>query len=377
MRRIQIAMLAVLTAAAGEKQLTKSARVHALDNNDNFSFDDRFLCFDTRGAEIWKVDVRTGEETAVYTKGARVMAASYHWTRDEIVFIHGPEKGEYAKTNRRGAAVDGKGGLRYLDVRDVTSAVTPAGAHRGGTHRHEYSLDGKRIGFTYDDHLLPEYGRTVGMVMGGRFAVLVPVVPEAAAKAGELVMASGDSWVGGEGLMRGFIGRVKEADGSFRNSLFVVDVPADVDVSTAFAGDLQRFPGPPRGVRVRRLTHTEVSGIVRGSRNGGWIAYVAASGDGTKQVFVISAKGGAARQVTRVPGGVNGGPRWHPSDQYLAVSTGRGIVVSELATGAVTYLTGEGGDGLVWSNDGKMVAFTRKVGAYPQIFLAPFSGGGL
>jgi hypothetical protein len=348
-----------------------------LDNNDNFSFDDRYLCFDTRGTEIWKVDVRTGEETLVYGKGPRAMAASYHWTRDEIVFIHGPFEGEYGKTNRRGAVVDGKGALRFLDVRDALSAVTPAGAHRGGTHRHEYSLDGKRVGFTYDDHLLASYGRTVGMVADGKFAVLVAVVPEAAAKPGELVMASGDSWVGREGLMRAFIGRVKEADGRYRNSLFVVDVPADVDMSTAFAGDLKRFPGPPRGVRVRRLTYGEVSGIVRGSRDGKWIAYLSAGADGTRQVFVIGSDGGGARQVTRVPGGVSGGVRWHPTDKYLAVSTGRGIAVSELETGKLTYLTEAGGDGLVWSNDGKTLAFNRKAGAYQQIFLVGFSGGEL
>ena len=368
-------MLAAMAAVAGERQLTSSARVHALDNNDNFRFDDRFLCFDTRGTEIWKVDVRTGEETVVYAKGPKALAASYHWTKDEIAFIHGPYEGDYGKTNRRGAAVDGKGVLRFLDVRDVKHAVTPAGAHRGGTHRHEYSLDGKRIGFTYDDHLLPSYGRTVGMVMDGKFAVLVPVVPEAAARAGELVMASGDSWVGREGLMRAFVGRVKEADGSYRNSLFVADVPADVDMSTAFAGDLQRFPGPPRGVRVRRLTDTEVSGVVRGSRDGKWIAFVSVGEDGTRQVFVIGSGGGAARQVTRVPGGVSGGARWHPTDRYLAVSTGRGIAVSELATGKLTYLTEKGGEGLVWSNDGKTLAFNRKAGEYSQIFLVSFSGG--
>lgn len=368
---------------AGERQLTHSPRNHALDNNDNFSAGDRYLCFDTRGSgeAIGRVDTRTGEERILLTAPTTVMAASYHPTRDEIVFIHGPIGAPYAKSNRRGAVVDSTGALRFLDYRDAASVPTPPGAHRGGTHRHEYTADGQRIGFTYDDNLLPAYGRTIAMLvpradspggLGHWFTVLVPVVPLAEAKPGDLVMAAGDSWVGARGLMRAFVGRVKEADGSLRNSLFVVDVPADLDVKTASAGDATHFPTPPRGVRVRRLTTTEVSGVARGSRDGKWIAYVALAADGSKQIFVIGSDGKNSRQVTKAPGGVLGGPRWHPSGRYIAVPARTGILVLDLAEGTERLLTSPTGTALVWSNDGKKLAFNRKVGDHLQIFLADF-----
>lgn len=374
MRWIFLLALAVSTFSQ-ERQLTASPRTHALDNNDNFSPDGRFLCYDTRETEIWKVDIRTGAETLLFGKGPKAVAASYHPTRDEVIFIHGPLAEPYFKSNRRGAVVSANGEVRFLDVRDVTSPVTPPGAHRGGTHRHEYSLNGRRVGFTYDDQLLPQYGRTIGMVQDGKFAVLVPVVPEAEAKPGDIVMAANDSWVGGDGLMRAFIGRVKEADGTFHNSLFVADIPSDVKLDTAFAGDTKRFPAPPRGVRIRRLTTGEAGGIVRGTRDGKFIAYLAAAPDGSRQVFVIPSNGGAPRQLTQIEGGAQAGIRWHPSGSFLAVSSGRGIAVTKVATGQTVFLTARGGDALVWSNDGKTLAFNRKVGEHMQIFLVDFTGG--
>jgi hypothetical protein len=379
MRWIFFALSLSLVALAGERQLTTSAHHHVLDNNDNFSPDDRFLCFDTRGSgqAIGKVDTRTGAESVVYSAGPTVIAASFHPRADEVVFIHGPFDQPYAKTNRLGASVGPSGSVRFLDTRDVVSPVTPPGAHRGGTHRHEYSLDGKRIGFTYDDHLLPQYGRTIGMLVphssapGGRlwFTILVGVVPEGDARPGDIVMAAGDSWVGEDGRMRAFAGRVKDSGGSFRNSLFVVDIPASVDVTTAFAGDASRFPSPPRGLRVRRLTQSDIFGIARGSRDGRWIAYLAAATDGSRQVFVIPSAGGQPRQITHAEGGVEGGVRWHPAGRHVAVSTRRGILVSNVQTGAGKLVASAGGDGLVWSNDGRSLAYNRKVGAYQQIFL--------
>jgi len=59
-----------------EKQITFSPKTHALDNNDNFSPDDKFLCYDTRGTvfnedlanskSIEKVEIATGKETILW-----------------------------------------------------------------------------------------------------------------------------------------------------------------------------------------------------------------------------------------------------------------------------------------------------------------------
>jgi len=182
---IGVQTLAVRASAAPteERQVTRSPKNHVLDNNDNFSPDGRFLCYDTRetfGREIENsrsvemVEIATGKETILYeakqfVSGKQaapgVAAVSFSPVENKVVFIHGPPldqvpaRGYYGKPNRQGAevAADGKGALRWLDRRDVdTTRNTIPGAHRGGTHRHEYSLDGKRIGFTYDDFILTQ-----------------------------------------------------------------------------------------------------------------------------------------------------------------------------------------------------------------------------
>lgn len=402
---VRLSLLATAIVTGQERQITFSSRNHVLDNNDNFSKDDRFLCFDVRNSQvrgngaapaIMKVDLHTGEESVVYEPAQKitdsdnaapgVIAASYNPVADEIVFIHGPHASEtaklgfYSKTNRRGAVASGSNPVRFLDFRDTESAVTPPGAHRGGTHRHEYSADGRRVGFTYDDHLLSQYGRTIGILVphpkapGGTthwFAILVPVVPEKDAKPGDLVEAAQDSWVGRDGRLRAFIGRVKEADGRFVNSLFVAAIPAKLDITSAKAGTRETFPAPPKGVTIRRLTLTEAGGIVRGSPDGNRIAYLAATPQGDRQVFLINADGsGETTQLTRFPGGLKGSFRWSPRGDVLAVSADNGVFVVNAtegpAFGQSYFVTSHGKEltpveGVVWSNAGTRIAFNRRV----------------
>ena len=396
-----------------ERQLTHSPKNHMLDNNDNFSPDGRFLCYDTRemvgaGIEnshsIEKVEIATGHESLIYeatpfVTGVQaapgVGAATFSPLEDKVAFIHGPKldevpvRGYYAKPNRQGAEVvaDGKGVLTWLDKRDVdTSRATLPGAHRGGTHRHEYSLDGRRIGFTYDDFILTQYERTVGYMERNPkapapascwFAILVPVVPRGTALPGEIERAAGDSWVGRHGLMRAFIGKVRESDGTYQESLFVVDVPTDVDITTADSGSAIRFPSPPKGVKIRRLTHTKAEGIVRGTVEGDRIAYYAPAADGTTQVFIIPSDGSdqsrnrAKRpvQATHLPSGAGLGLRWHPSGNSILCPSNGGIVATCVKRGRrfgkSVFLTPQG-DGaaraqLVLSPDGKLLAYDKAV----------------
>jgi len=409
----------IINAEAGEWQATSSPISHLLDNNDNFSKDNRYLCFDTRdtvgsgignGTSIMKVDIMTGIESVVYAPQPVIVgttgsapglgAASFSPVADEVVFIHGPfvsevpTLGPYGTTNRRGAVApaDGSGKVSFLDLRDVTSAVTTPGAHRGGSHRHEYSLDGKRVGFTYDDALLTPagYGRTLGFMLphpkapagATHYAVLlVPIVPANTAKPGELERAADDSWVGSKGLMRAFIGRVKEGDGSYTNSLFVVDIPENVDVTTADSGTTTRFPGPPKGTLIRRLTQKEAAGIVRGSQDGTRIAYYATADDGSRQVFIIPSRGSeldpdpAMRpaQATFLEKGASGGLRWHPSGNSIAVLSDNGVAAICVKPGpffgASYFLTPHGSqypspEALVWSRDGRRLAYNRRVPTY-------------
>jgi len=396
---------------AKERQLTFTPKNHELDNNDNFSADLKFLCYDTRevfgpgidrSRSIEMVEVATGKETVLYAPpfstndqaAPGVAAASFSPVADKVAFIHGPPletlamRGPYAKTNRNGAEVagDGSGKLTWLDERDVeTGRDTTPGAHRGGTHRHEYSRDGKRIGFTYDDALLPQYDRTIGYMeknprAPGKathyFALLVPVVPKGTAKPREIESALGDSWVDREGTMRAFIGRVRQPDGAaYEQSLFVADIPADVDITTADSGSATRFPRPPNGVRVRRLTHGFAAGIVRGSFDGKRIAYFGHDKNGVSQVFIIPSHGSDREtdpkmrpvQATHLPRGATNGLRWHVSGNFVACISGNAVTVTCVKAGPQfgksIHLTPQD-DGpqrkdLVWSPDGKCLAYDQ------------------
>ena len=425
-------------AFAQERQVTLSPKSHKLDNNDNFSLDSRFLCYDTReqvgsgignGQSIEKVEVATGIETVLYAPPSvigekpapGVGAVSYSPIANEVAFIHGPPleevaaRGSYDKANRTGALVlaDGSGTRTWLECRDIdTSRDTLPGAHRGGSHRHEFTLDGKRIGFTYDDFLLPKYDRTIAYMepspkapkgYSHYFAVLVSVAPMGQSKPGELEKAAGDSWIGKQGLMRAFIGKVRAKDGvAYEESLFVVDVPANVDITTADSGSATRYPAPPKGLTVRRLTQSNAAGVVRGTVQGDRIAYYGKAPDGTTQVFIIPSDGSeedanpANRpvQATRLPGGAGSGLRWHPSGNSIACTSNDGIVVTCVAPGPrfgeSTFLTpqndGERGE-LVWSPDGTLFAYTKVVPSFDadgkhvktyegkdfqQIFVLPF-----
>src|SRR6185295_17304561 len=104
--------------------------------------------------------VFNGRETIIYAPpfstselaAPGLGAVSFHPRQDKVAFIHGPPlellptRGPYAKTNRTGAEVraDGSQQLQWLDYRDVaTDRDTLPGAHRGGTHSHQYSRSGQ------------------------------------------------------------------------------------------------------------------------------------------------------------------------------------------------------------------------------------------
>lgn len=401
---------------AEETQLTFSPKGHDLDNGDNFSPDGKYLVYDTRetvgtGIEycqsVEMVSLETGEETVLYRPDAIVMgdrpapgvgAASFSPVANVVAFIHGPDvadldtRGPYGKPNRNGASVpaDGSGARAWLDHRDVaTDRPTLPGAHRGGTHRHEFSGDGRRIGFTYDDFLLPQYDRTVGYMEANPnapagathyFANLVPIVPIGTAKPGEIEKAWGDSWVGTGGTVRAFIGKVREKDGTFQQSLFTVSIPKNVDITTANSGDVTTYPAPPKGTKIRRLTHAWAEGIVRGKPDGKWIAYYGKDTNGVSQVFVVPTDGGdgprfrkrAPRQVTQFAAGVTEGLRWHPTEPVVFCIAENGIasvwVGPDEKFGTQTWVVppddGPSRHKLVVSPDGKRVAYNKAVPSF-------------
>jgi hypothetical protein len=417
-RQIAFALLVAGFVATGigaeERQITFSPKNHDLDGTHNFSGDDRFLCYDTRGIvgpgiencqSIEMVEILTGLETVLYSPPKSITgeqaapgigAAYFSSSENKVAFIHGPfvdrvsSCGYYAKSNRNGVEVvaDGRGALTWLDKRDIVrDRDTIPGAHRGGTHDHEYASEGSRIGLTYDDALMPAYDRTIGYLekhpkapkgASHYFALLVPVVPKGSAKPGEIEKAWGDNWVDGQGLLRAFIGKVRAADGEgYEQSLFVVEIPADVDITSADSGSPTRFPKPPEGIRIRRVTKSYAEGIVRCHAPTKRIAYYSGPEEGPKQIYIVPADGAEHHpdpsmrpiQTTHCENGVTGGVRWHPSGDSIAYIADNAVAVTRIKPGEdfgkTTFLTPRNDDperlSLVWSHDGKILAYNKRV----------------
>lgn len=419
-----------------EKQVSYTDKNHVLDNNDNFSPDDRFLCYDTRGTvydnnignckTIEKIEISTGIETVLYQPESvsgeepapGVGAVSWHPIDDRVIFIHGPyleevkTRGYYGITNRTGVEVsaNGKGVVTKVDRRDVaTDRPTIPGAQRGGTHRHEYSRDGKRIGFTYDDYLNSNYDRTIGYMeanpsapAGFRdyFAVILKPVEKDKSKPGEIEKASGDSWVDPAGTMRAFVGKVRAENGvDYETDLFVADIPESVDITTAFSGNGEKYPEPPAGIKIRRLTHSgKVGGIVRGSFDGEWIAYLSPDDKGIEQVFVISARNSdltagetiQPQQLSAFQANASAA-RWHPKKNWLfAITDGNVAVICAepgVDFGKAMMLTTdeEERSQLVVSHDGNQLAYTmerngegeNQAKKFKQIFILELDWNGI
>ncbi len=330
------------------RQITFDPWNHELDNNDNFSPDDRFLCYDTRPGEgsigacrtIEKVEIATGGVTVLYRaphpvpdQGPGLGAVSYHPHDDRVIFIHGPYTTtgfNYDQAHRFGVSVSGsgEGAAEFADARDVTPPFTP-GALRGGTHRHEFDGSGQWVGFTYNDSIMKARGidlRTIGVTRlkrpvrvdadprnasgTGFSALVVEVVRDPKPGSDEISRAYGDSWVGvsgyakGDGkrqLARGFIGKTRDAAGGDVDEVYVVDIPSDISRPGRVGpleGTEESFPAPCAGASQRRLTWTSQRkypgciGIVRSSPDGEWLAFLAKVNEGelegTQQIYLVS-----------------------------------------------------------------------------------------
>jgi hypothetical protein len=418
-----------------EIQLTKDPLVnHTLDNNDNFSPDGKWLVYDTRtgvggiggSPSVERVNVETGENQVLFGVkdnrdwGPGAGAASYHPIENKVIFIHGlpvcTEKNPYQQWRRTGVIVnDNQPNVPILmDARDVTFPFTP-GALRGGTHRHEWSRDGKWVGYTYNDAIMKKLEDSTGVkwnlrtiavsnqhhrvvlrnnnpeesVAGTWFsAVVVRVVPDPKPGSDEISNAASDSWIGMPGyrkpdgtlqIARAFIGKVNNKDGKPVDELFVVDIPDSINVPGEYGpleGTRTTFPMPPKGTVQRRLTHTAdtrfpgCGGVVRSSPDGKYISYLAKDKNGIEQVFLMSPLGGEPLQVTEHPSNVQSGVRWSSDNRRIIYIWDNSIVITEISERPFTQrfkrLTAKTPgelSNLVWSNDEKTIAFNRPVPA--------------
>ncbi|MFA5330234.1 MAG: DUF3748 domain-containing protein [Prolixibacteraceae bacterium] len=375
-------------------------------------------------SSIERVNVDTKEITTLFhiqdnqIWGPGAGAASYHPIENKVIFIHGlsncTEKNPYLFWRRTGVIVDDSqpNVPIFMDSRDVTVPFTP-GALRGGTHRHEYRRDGKWIGFTYNDFLMKELEnktgvkwnlRTIGVsnqqhtisvdkdeagenVQGTWYsAVVVRVVPDPEPGSNEISNAASDSWIGTGGypkpdgsmqVARAFLGTVRDKKGKPVDELFVVDIPDSLDIPGEYGpleGTETTFPMPPKGTVQRRLTHTAdtqypgCGGVVRTSFDGKYISYQAKDANGVQQIFLIAPEGGTLTQVTEHTSGVQSGVRWSPDNKSVIYVCDNSIVLCEVSDRPferryrrLTAKTADAPSNIVWSHDGKTIAFNRAI----------------
>lgn len=415
------------------KQLTFAPRNHQLTNINAWTPDGEWLAFDVRpsgasftGQTIERVNIHSGEVEVVYQApdGALVGVVTVNpQTPNRYVFIHGPENPDadwhYDFHHRRGVVVE-NGAVSNLDAMDITAPFTP-GALRGGSHVHVWSPDGSRLSFTYNDHVMHELDpaldqRNVGVALpfgpvnpvkqhpreydGSHFCVLVSrttALPRPGSD--EINRAYEEGWVGANGYRKpdggtqrwalAFIGDTLSAQGEKVPELFIVDLPEGETLwhtpgGEPLEGTETTLPAPPAGVAQRRLTFTHqrrFPGLVsqprhwvRGNPQGNRLAFLMKDEDGVVQAWLISPGGGEPQQLTRGETDIQSAFNWHPSGKALGFVLDNRIVLCDAQSGEITPLTQQGSavpsaDAVVFSPDGRHIAWMQDVDGYRQIFI--------
>ena len=426
-------------------QLTHNDGGHTLHNTECFSPNDEWIVYDTRNADsmigntgnIAMVNTKTGETRELYhtqnqtADGPGVGAATFSPTRNRVLFIHGvrnaDKKNPYSATRRTGVAIDIANPFHpiFLDARNIVSPFTP-GALRGGTHAHTWSADGKWISFTYNDYIIQQLGktdptlkdlRTVGVMVpdhrvkvpgdagkenndGEMFAVVVAAIKENPAPGSdEISKAFDEGWIGSKGYQRAdgswqhraiaFQGEVKNADGTNKTEVFVVDLPEDLTQAvTGFPleGTSSSRPNVPEGVIQRRLTYTQ-NGILgtrhwlRTTADGKIIAFLSKDQNGIVQVFGVSPNSGNISQLTFNNHPVQGTFNFSPDGKLITYLCKNSVYLTDIKMGKSRPISPRYSEeerptgGVAWSNSGKMIAFNKylrsdKTGKFfLQIFL--------
>lgn len=344
------------------------------------------------GRRIEAVNVETQEVRTVYEsqRGAHCGVVTFHPTRWQVVFIHGPENPtpdwSYGPFHRQGVLVDwDRPGVAVpLDARDLNEPFTP-GALRGGSHVHVFNGDGRFVSFTYEDHVLSQpqaepgadfNQRNIGVSVVGRpvtvksghprnhdgsaFTVLVTkTVNRPKPGTDEIQKAFEEGWVGTNGYVRAdgtrqlalaFQGHVLTSGGATNAEVFLVDLPPDLTRAGdgPLAGGSRLRPQPPAGTVQRRLTHTadrRFPGIqgprhwLRVSPDGERIGFLMKDDNGVVQIWSVSPRGGDPVPLTRNSHPVTSSFTWSPDGSLLAYVMDRSVWVTEVGSGRTRRLT--------------------------------------
>lgn len=410
-----------------EKQLTFAERHHQLTNINVWTADSQWLAFDVRpsGASftsltIERVNVATGALEVLYQArdGAHVGVVTVSPDLPpRYVCIHGPEHPDahwhYDFHHRRGVIVQ-DGHAENLDACDITAPFTP-GALRGGSHVHVFSPDGSRLSFTYNDHVMHERDarddlRNVGVALplypvcppkqhpreydGSHFCVLVSETTRDPQPGSDAIdRAYEECWIGDRGYQKAdgswqrwaiaFIGDTRSAQGEKVPEIFIVDLPEALS-DYAKAGDAPlegtetRLPAPPAGVKQRRLTRSRGLALqprhwLRAAPDGSAIAFLMADNEGIIQLWTISPNGGTPQQRTRLSSSIQSAFSWHPQGGAIAFICDNSLMAYQIDSDSCERLTPRSAqppvaDAVVWSPDGRQIAFMREVEGWRQLF---------
>lgn len=384
-------------------------------------------------AKIEMVNVETGEIKPLYktenqTKfGPGVGAATFSPVGDTVLFIHGirnaDENKPYGFTRRTAVAIDVKnaGVPIFMDARNINAPFTP-GALRGGTHAYTWSGDGQWICFTYNDYVIEQIHKTDSSIndlrtiavmapgkvtvnadttrennSGEKFSVVVAEVKDKPTPGSdEIDKAYDEGWVGKKGYKKSngewqhravvFQGNVKNNQQQTIAEVFVTDLPDDITQALPgkpLEGTTNTRPNIPEGVKQRRITFTE-KGIVgprhwlKSSVDGSMIFFLTKDDKGIVQIFSVSPNGGAIQQLSFNAFSVEGPINVSPDDQYISYIADNSVFITDIKTQQSYRLNAADKNAapagaVIWSNDGKTLAFNRKVkdgeGSYYQIFL--------
>ena len=166
---------------------------------------------------------------------------------------------------------------------------------------------------------------------------------------------------------------MKNSNGEDIDEVFIVDIPEDITKqgdSGPLEGTKTTIPSPPKGALQRRLTFTAKStnpgcvGVVRSSPDGSKLAFIANDTKGIKQIYTIGPLGGEMVQETNHPTDVLSGVRWNPDGTKFCYVWENSIVIHDLISKEsvkMTQPTEHEPTNLVWSHDGKTIAFNRLV----------------
>lgn len=374
-----------------ETILTHGPGGRILTNANVWSADGEWIVFDTRsdpagslfdGTTIQAIHVERGEVRTLYESrhGAHCGVATCHPTLMKVACILGPENPtpawSYGPSRRQGIVIDFDGGVSNLDARDLVPPFTP-GALRGGSHVHVWHPGGDWVNFTYEDEVLKDGQRNIGIAFpnhpvtvpkthprnhdGAYFSKLVTrTTANPRIDSDEISRACEEAWIGTTCRLA-FQGTVHTSNGP-TVELYLVELLRSGFVQHRLTRTSQRrYPG------IQGPRHW-----LRSSPDGSKIGFFMRDDRGVAQLWTMNPAEREPRQVTDSAMPMASAFTWHPDGRRVACIVDSSVSLIDTVTGTVTRLTAKTDEpprpeACVFSPDGTNIAFVRRIDGINQI----------